>query len=136
MKVRALVGVVLKEGAAEATEINVVRRRGELHLSIRQMKDYVFPLVPYIGGLKPIEQCKPVEEFVVGLPQGERRPPEGLLQYGEWQQQQHEPPSNEGMGGQLANCGSKLRCTHHPRPGHVVEDQAVPAAEVAVDDGI
>ncbi|KAL2532343.1 Uncharacterized protein Adt_05694 [Abeliophyllum distichum] len=82
VKVRAPVGVVLKEGAAEATEnggiesINVVRRRGEPHLSIRQMKDYVFPLVPYVGGLKPKEQCKPVEKVVVGLPRGERRPPE------------------------------------------------------------
>lgn len=82
VKIRAPVGVVLQEVAAEAPEnrwiesINAIRRRREPHLSIRQMKNYVFPLVPYIGGLKPKEQCKPVEKVVLGLPWGERRPPE------------------------------------------------------------
>lgn len=81
-EIRAPIGVVFQQGATEATEdggvegVDVVRRRREAHLSIGEVEHEVFPLVLHVGGLEPEEQGEPVEEVVVGLPCGERRPAE------------------------------------------------------------
>ncbi|RDX90626.1 hypothetical protein CR513_27489, partial [Mucuna pruriens] len=81
-EVRTPRGIVFQQLLAKAAEhaavksIDVVRRRREAHLSVREVEDKVLALVANVVALEAEEERQPVEEVHVLPPLPERRSPE------------------------------------------------------------